>query len=465
MTMMRWVTELNPWLPVGAGLYWASYAFRIMNAAPAYALGFGANAPVLEDVFMTLWVVATYVACRRWGLHRSRVRLSRAMVVIGALVLVSDVLRPALPTAPALALMALDFFTLGASMILWGMCFASLEKHLSAVHVVVAVLNACLLILLGLAVTPAVPASWLTDACTIASAAVMASGRISLRNIPRQPRTWERAQVAWLLAQRLLYGFSLGFFPAAIGAFALSGPSASVLAYAVVLLACGILFASALRVTTYAPLPSLFLVAIVCLCLPFTPGGFSSMMLPLLSGIWLSWQTLSSVQLSDLKERLGMSELDLSLADKFAIAVTILTGAGTCRLLDALGVPKILDPVVVQPQLLMVTTTLALLAACILSQLIGEHQQTAIRDELTQAASDREERVFDDLAREYALSPRERQIVGLIARGYTCAFVSAEVGIAEGTVKAHVAHIYQKLGVHHKDELLELVDRHASQVV
>ena len=420
MTMMRWVTELNPWLPVGAGLYWASYAFRIMNAAPAYALGFGANAPVLEDVFMTLWVVATYVACRRWGLHRSRVRLSRAMVAIGALVLVSDVLRPTLPTVPALALMALDFFTLGASMILWGMCFASLEKHLSAVHVVVAVLNACLLILLGLAATPAIPASWLTDACTIASAAVMASGRISLRNIPRQPRTWERAQVAWLLAQRLLYGFSLGFFPAAIGAFALSGPSASVLAYAVVLLACGILFASALRVTTYAPLPSLFLVAIVCLCLPFTPGGFSSMMLPLLSGIWLSWQTLSSVQLSDLKERLGMSELDLSLA---------------------------------------------LLAACILSQLIGEHQQTAIRDELTQAASDREERVFDDLAREYALSPRERQIVGLIARGYTCAFVSAEVGIAEGTVKAHVAHIYQKLGVHHKDELLELVDRHASQVV
>lgn len=464
MMAMRRATKLNPWLSLGAGFYWASYAFRIMNASPVYAVVFGANAPVIEDVFMTIWVVATYAACRFWGLHRSRRHLSVAMVLAGALVLVCDILQPALGGAPALALMALDFFTLGASMILWGMSFASLEKHLSAMHVVTSVLIAGVIILAGLAAAPLAPASWLTDVCTIVCSAVMASGKVSLRNIPRPPRRRGRAQVAGLVGQRVAYGFSLGFFPAAVGALAAPDLSVPVLVFAVALLGGCTLAAVMSLANLYTPLPALFLVGVVCLCLPFTPDGFASLTLPLLSGIWLSWQALSSVQLSDLREHLGMSELALSLADKLAIAVTILTGAATCRLLVVAGAAPLLAPSVVHPVLLMATATLALLSALIIALLIGEHQQSAINDELAQAAADREDRVLDDLACEYALSPRERQVVKLIARGYTSAFVAAEVGIAEGTTKAHIAHIYQKLGVHQKDELLELVDKRTSQM-
>lgn len=37
-------------------------------------------------------------------------------------------------------------------------------------------------------------------------------------------------------------------------------------------------------------------------------------------------------------------------------------------------------------------------------------------------------------------------------------YVRDTLGISDGTAKAHVAHIYQKLGVHSRNDLLELVE-------
>ena len=39
--------------------------------------------------------------------------------------------------------------------------------------------------------------------------------------------------------------------------------------------------------------------------------------------------------------------------------------------------------------------------------------------------------------------------------------IANETGITPGTAKAHVAHIYKKLGGHSKDEMLELVEERA----
>ena len=50
------------------------------------------------------------------------------------------------------------------------------------------------------------------------------------------------------------------------------------------------------------------------------------------------------------------------------------------------------------------------------------------------------------------LSERERQVLGLLAAGKTNREVAAELYVAEGTVKAHVAGIYRKLGVHSRAE-------------
>lgn len=45
------------------------------------------------------------------------------------------------------------------------------------------------------------------------------------------------------------------------------------------------------------------------------------------------------------------------------------------------------------------------------------------------------------------LTPREREVLALIGRGYANKRIAAELGIAEKTVKTHVSHVLAKLGV------------------
>jgi DNA-binding NarL/FixJ family response regulator len=45
------------------------------------------------------------------------------------------------------------------------------------------------------------------------------------------------------------------------------------------------------------------------------------------------------------------------------------------------------------------------------------------------------------------LTPRERQVLGLMAQGKTNKEIAAVLVTSQGTVKTHVAHIFRKLGV------------------
>ena len=53
---------------------------------------------------------------------------------------------------------------------------------------------------------------------------------------------------------------------------------------------------------------------------------------------------------------------------------------------------------------------------------------------------------------EEPLSVREQAVLGLLAGGCTNREISEKLFIAPGTVKAHVASVYRKLGVHSRAE-------------
>ena len=68
----------------------------------------------------------------------------------------------------------------------------------------------------------------------------------------------------------------------------------------------------------------------------------------------------------------------------------------------------------------------------------------------------REERCRE-LVETYHLSPREEEVLLLLAEGKTGRVIQQELFIAEGTFKAHTRHIYEKMSINTRKELLDLL--------
>jgi DNA-binding CsgD family transcriptional regulator len=62
------------------------------------------------------------------------------------------------------------------------------------------------------------------------------------------------------------------------------------------------------------------------------------------------------------------------------------------------------------------------------------------------------------IAREHDLSPREEEVMVLLAKGRSMKHVEETLVISFHTAKSHANHIYRKLGVHSREELIDLVE-------
>ncbi|MDR0513757.1 MAG: helix-turn-helix transcriptional regulator [Coriobacteriaceae bacterium] len=64
------------------------------------------------------------------------------------------------------------------------------------------------------------------------------------------------------------------------------------------------------------------------------------------------------------------------------------------------------------------------------------------------------------IAAEYHLTSRESDVFMLLAKGRTAEYISNQLFVSSATVKSHIYHIYQKLGVNSQQSLLNIVDAH-----
>lgn len=60
------------------------------------------------------------------------------------------------------------------------------------------------------------------------------------------------------------------------------------------------------------------------------------------------------------------------------------------------------------------------------------------------------------VARRYGLTPREREVLAYLLEGRSHPYIRDALGISKSTVNTHVAHIYQKVGVSNRQELITL---------
>ena len=67
------------------------------------------------------------------------------------------------------------------------------------------------------------------------------------------------------------------------------------------------------------------------------------------------------------------------------------------------------------------------------------------------------------VAEQFGLTPREGEVLQVLARGYTLSRVCSDLGISQGTAISHRRNIYAKTGVHSQDELIDTVEAAAAQ--
>jgi DNA-binding CsgD family transcriptional regulator len=65
--------------------------------------------------------------------------------------------------------------------------------------------------------------------------------------------------------------------------------------------------------------------------------------------------------------------------------------------------------------------------------------------------------VCSDISKRFNLSPREEEVLLLLARRRELGYIEKELFIANGTAKAHIRHIYGKLNIHRRSDLYEML--------
>ena len=61
------------------------------------------------------------------------------------------------------------------------------------------------------------------------------------------------------------------------------------------------------------------------------------------------------------------------------------------------------------------------------------------------------------ITRKYKLTERESEILRFAALGRSAKYIADELFISHNTAKTHIKHVYEKLNIHSKQELIDLV--------
>lgn len=287
--------------------------------------------------------------------------------------------------------------------------------------------------------------------------------RSCYRSMPSEslPRhDWARFSFPWkpvLLVA--VYSFAFGLQET--GAYQVTGPHSSpgMVACALVVVAGIVLLGDRIEFSTIYSLWLPFMSA-VFLALPAL-GGMS----PWLCNFCANWGYAASeifvmTMIGSIAYRYGVSAVWLFGIERGVRALAMLAG----RLLEqhVLGIAVPTGTVVV-------TAVLVATFLVLSEKKLNAKWGVQMREDGPDAASHNEAARRNalgvrcaELGRAYRLSQREEEVLLLLAQRKTAGDIERELYIANGTAKAHIRHIYQKLDIHSREELFALVDGGAS---
>lgn len=180
-----------------------------------------------------------------------------------------------------------------------------------------------------------------------------------------------------------------------------------------------------------------------------------------LTASYTSFSILIMIIFANMCYRYGVSAIWLFGLERGVRALFDLFGRQTAGLMDSYGLSNGETGLVITmvTVLLVVAMTMILLSERELSSKWGisflgggasaEDEAIIKKEELANRCH--------EVSKEYGLSQREEEVLLLLAQRKTVGTIERELFIANGTAKTHIRHIYKKLDVHSRDDLVELL--------
>lgn len=236
----------------------------------------------------------------------------------------------------------------------------------------------------------------------------------------------------------------------------LGGPlsSAGMLAMALVVFVSAALFTDRIRVESLfrASMPLMAIGLLLASLLVQQSSGLASL---LISASYAAFLIMIMAIMCDLTYRLSVNPLWLFGIERFIRFAIYAIGANAFSLLDSydvLGMPAQTILGIAAIALILCSTTLLFTDRNLLRDWSVPLDDGS--DEMNKA---RLVSRCNQIAREHRLSSREQEVFLLLVEGQDVAGIEKRLFIANGTAKSHVQHIYKKVGVHSKQELLDKV--------
>lgn len=134
----------------------------------------------------------------------------------------------------------------------------------------------------------------------------------------------------------------------------------------------------------------------------------------------------------------------------------LLIGAIVCEV--AVNSSTDVFTVIIAGLVALICITFAFLELCTYNNTDDQHATASKPGGQNEVRSRRFRDRCDEISRSYGLTPREAEVLVLLAKGYHADSISAELSIARPTTRTHIQHIYQKLTINSQQELIRIVD-------
>lgn len=266
--------------------------------------------------------------------------------------------------------------------------------------------------------------------------------------------------VPWrVIAVMMLYGFATGLSNVRMSE--LTGVNSSLTTFLVAGSLWAVLLGLSERLSFGAVQklpPALMVTSLVLVSL-------SALMGPLIVGVCLSAAMLLSyffvdTTLCDISRRFGISAVWLFSINEFASMMAELVGSKAGAELASSPLASLPAFQVALGVALVIVSTIA---AVLLLNRRGLSQQWGVTFAEPGAlsedvdAQEKRRQWARAMAVQHRLSPREEEVLELIAEGESMRGIASKLVVSEGTAKSHASHIYEKIGASGKREVEELV--------